>query len=185
MDLTIEHAYDITRAEMTPPSPVQARWFMGRKKPSDFIGTTLASPMLVSERVVTVLREEGFTGWRTYAVDLAGHDGAPIPGYHGFTVYGRCGPIDDTKSVEMPTVLPGGIFPRWYGLYFDPDTWDGSDLFISESYGTAIFVVEDIKQAFHKAKVRNTEFTSIVDVSRSQVEMEISKERAARFRETT
>jgi hypothetical protein len=85
----------------------------------------------------------------------------------------------------MPTVLPGGIFPRWYGLYFNPDTWDGSDFFIPERLGTMIFVVEDVKRAFHKAKVRNTEFTSIVDFSRSRVQMEMSKKRAASDQDTT
>jgi hypothetical protein len=139
---------------------------MGRKKPSDFIWTTLAIPLLVSERVVTLLRDVGFTGWRTYDVELVDHDGTPIIGYHGFAIHGRCGPLDFSKSVETPTVFPGGIFPAWYGLYFEPDTWDGSDLFMPEGDVGWKFVVEDVKRAFEKAKIKNVEFTGLPRVER-------------------
>jgi hypothetical protein len=186
VDMTEEQSFALTRAEITLPYSVQARWFMGRKKPSDFIWTTLSVPRLVSERVVTVLRDAGFTGWGTYDVDLVGHDGAPIPGYCGFAAHGRCGPIDNSKSVEMPTVYPGGIFPAWHGLYFDPDTWDGSDFFMSEDGFGAIFVVEDVRRAFRKAKVRNVYFKRLADITRSRLQIEmLEKVRAAHRQDAT
>ena len=151
---------------MTRRDPVPTRRAMGSKKPSDLIGTTMATPLLVSDRVVTLLRDEGFTGWRTYAVDLVGHDGAPIPGYHGLAIHGRCGPIDDSKSVQVPQQFPGGVFPVWIGMYFDPDTWDGSDLFMSEDGKGSKFVIENVKRAFHKAKIRNVQFEPLEEVER-------------------
>jgi hypothetical protein len=154
---------------MTLPAPVPARWFMGSKKPGDIIWTTFATSLLVSERVVTLLRDAGFTGWRTYAVDLVGYDGAPIPGYHGLAIHGRCGPIDDSKSVQVPKQFPGGVFPVWMGMYFDPDSWDGSDLFMSEAGGGWKFVVEDVKRAFQKAKIRNVRLTRLDEVERSML----------------
>jgi hypothetical protein len=173
VDMTEEQSFTLTRAEITLPYPVQARWAMGRKKPSDFIWTTLSVPRLVSERVVTILRDAGLTGWRTYDLELVGHDGAPIPGYYGFAVHGRCGPIDNSKSVEMPTVYPGGIFPAWHGLYFEPDTWDGSDFFMSKDGFGAMFVVEDVRRVFRKAKIRNVDFKRLVDITRSRLQMEL------------
>ena len=38
----------------------QARWFMGPAKPVDIIWTGFAVPMLISERVVQILRDEQF-----------------------------------------------------------------------------------------------------------------------------
>jgi hypothetical protein len=166
VEMTREQSRGLTRAEMTLPHPVQARWFMGRKKPSDLIGTTFAVPLLVSERVIALLRDEGFTGWSTYDVDLVGHDGAPIPGYYGLAIHGRCGPIDYDKSEEIPTITPGGVSSHWFGLYFDPDTWDGSDLFMSEDNSGFKFVVDEVKRAFEKAKIKNVEFTNLAEIER-------------------
>jgi hypothetical protein len=169
VDMTREQAFGLTRAEMTLPEPVPARWFMGSKKPGDIIGTTFATPLLVSDRVMTLLRDAGFTGWRTYEVDLVGHDGTPIPGYHGLAIHGRCGPIDDSKSVQVPKQYPGGVFPVWKGMYFDTASWDGSDLFMSEDRSGWKFVVEDVKRAFQKAKIRNVRFTRLDEVERSML----------------
>jgi hypothetical protein len=107
------------------------------------------------------LKGEGFTGWRTYPVHLYAKDGARIPGYHGLAIHGRCGPLDDSRSVQLDTIYPGGVFPKWYGLYFDEETWDGSDLFMTSSEQAWIFVVEAVKRAFEKAKLTNVEFTAL------------------------
>src|SRR5690606_23500739 len=40
-EVDIMDAFGVTRAEVTLPGPVQARWAMGRKKPGDIIGATL------------------------------------------------------------------------------------------------------------------------------------------------
>lgn len=134
---------------------------MGRSKPSDFIYTTSAHPTLISDRVLGILKREGFTGWRTYPIRLFGKNGARISGYHGLAIHGRCGPLDDSRSVKRDTVYPGGVFPEWYGLFFDPTTWDGSDLFMTSSPQTWLFVVEAVKRAFEKAKVTNVKFTPL------------------------
>lgn len=159
---TSEQNVNITRAEMMPPNPVQARWALGSKKPSDIIWTTFAVSLLVSERVITILRNSGFTGWSTYPVELFGQDGALIPGYYGFSIYGRCGSIDESKAVQIPRIFPGGVFPVWLGLYFDPDTWDGSDLFMPGDNWGSIFVTEEVMWTLKKAKIKPLKFTSLI-----------------------
>lgn len=161
IEMTDKESVKMPRAELTLPRPVQARWAMGRKKPGDVIWTTLAIPVLVSERLITILRDAGFQGFGTYAVNLVGHDGVPIPGYHGLSIHGRCGPIDESKAVQVPRIYPGGVFPVWLGMYFDPDTWDGSDLFMPDDPPGAIFVTEEVKRAFEKAKIKNVQFTPL------------------------
>lgn len=160
-DIALDDPRAVTRGEKTPREPVEVRWMMGRQRPFDIIHTGYVEPLLVSDRVIGILKANGFSGWRTYAIDLLGKDGRRIPGYHGLAVHGRCGPIDDSRSIEFKAIYPGGIFPAWRGLYFDPATWDGSDLFMPSDNWGVIIVVEAVKRAFEKAKVTNVTFTPL------------------------
>jgi hypothetical protein len=47
------------------------------------------------------------------------------------------------------------------GLLFDPASWDGSDLFMPAGKNSWKFVVQEVKEAFEKAKVRNIDFTPL------------------------
>ncbi|HEY8209782.1 MAG TPA: hypothetical protein VIG99_19980 [Myxococcaceae bacterium] len=159
--ISLDDQFVVTRAEETPTGPVEVRWAMGRKKPSDIIHTTYVTPLLISDRVASILEGGEHSGWQTYPVELSGKDGLRIPGYRGFAVSGRCGPIDESRCVRLDKIYPGGVFPAWYGMYFDPATWDGSDLFMPSGRVGWIFAVEAVKKAFEKAKVTNVAFTSL------------------------
>lgn len=130
---------------------------------NDFISTSLPPLVLVSNRVVEVLG--AFTGWTTYPVEVYGKRGESIPGYHGLAVTGRCGPIDDSQSrlvIEPPPVPQGRPRKKWVGLYFDPKTWDGSDLFLPES-GGGTFVTEGVRTAMESAHISNVRFTRLTE----------------------
>jgi hypothetical protein len=53
---------------------------------------------------------------------------------------------------------PTGTYPVRVGLYFEPSSWDGSDLFVSSSEVAWVFVTERIVRAFKRAKVTNAKF---------------------------
>jgi hypothetical protein len=161
---------DMLRAEKTPPGPVEVRYAMGRSKPSDIIRTTSAHPIIISERVLGIFEGNRFSGWQTYPIHLFARDGTRIPGYHGLAVHGRCGPIDESRSVKLDKIYPGGVSPEWYGLFFDPATWDGSDLFMTASQKTWVFAVEAVKRAFEKAKVTNVSFAALDQQERARLE---------------
>jgi hypothetical protein len=144
--------------------PVVANYFMGRRNPADVIWTGSAAPCIVSDRFLCILQDHGFRGWSTYRVRVFGTDRETIPGYHGFRVHGRCGPIDDSRSIPVPRRFPAGVSTVWLGLYFDLDTWDGNDLFMPEGRNSRIFVFNDVKIALESAKVRNVRFTPIEEV---------------------
>ena len=76
---------------------------------------------------------------------------------------GRCGPIDNSRSEIIQKRLPGGWVPHWKGLYFDPATWDGSDIFQPEGTGY-ILVVESVKRALVRAKVKNLVFKRLDEI---------------------
>lgn len=172
--LSTDEAFSITRHELLRDDPVVARWQMGAKSPMDVIWTGFAAPLLISDRIVDLLKEIGARGWSTYNVRLSGKHGEAITGYSGLSVHGRCGPIDNSKSIEIARRFPGGIFPSWKGLYFEPQTWDGSHTFMSTGKEGWIFVVDKVKDAFEKANVKNIDFRRLDEVERSKAEMRAS-----------
>jgi hypothetical protein len=154
------------RAEIHPNHPIQVQWVMGGAQPVEVIWTTSVAPIIVADSVVQLLRSHGFTGWSLYDVTVHGKQGEPIPGYHGLAITGRCGEIDWSKGIEEPRVRPAGIFPVWRGLFFDPASWDGSDFFVPTN-GNYVCVVEAVKKAVKKAKVRNVVFKALDQFERS------------------
>lgn len=155
-------AWALLQGRERPRSPVRFRPHVG-SRPGDLVGGGHAALKLVSDRLKERWEQASLTGWATYDVEVEGLDG---PGYHGLRVTGRCGPLTDEQSerVLIPPKSPEGKgVLGWRGLYFDAETWDGSDVFLPE--GTAwIFVTERVKQA---AKgLTNLAFRRVTEVER-------------------
>ena len=111
-----------------PEPPLRVREITG-KRPYDVVGSTILLH-LVSPRLRTALRSGGITGWDTLSVDTGSF--ALIRGYEVLRILGRCGPIDDSQSERVilpPPTKSGRAVDGWRGLYFDPVSWDGSDIF--------------------------------------------------------
>lgn len=51
-----------------------------------------------SDRVIDLLRDEGFTGWDTFPVEVYLKDGSRLLGYQGLIVTGKCGALDPAAS---------------------------------------------------------------------------------------
>jgi hypothetical protein len=169
-DVDVEtDALELTRAELHPVQAVTVDWAMGRAQPSEVIWTTMGTMVIIADSVVQLLRSHGFTGCSLYDVSVRNKQGQRAPGYCGLAVTGRGGQIDNSQSVEVPRIFPAGISPVWKGLFFDPASWDGSDLFMpAQSVGWK-FVVEDVKRAFERAKIRNVMFTPLDQIERSML----------------
>jgi hypothetical protein len=165
LDLTDEFA--LLRGESNRDAPIRGTWAMGSTKPDDVVWTTLAVPLLLSDRVIGLLRESRFTGWDTVPVELVDKNGHTLPTYHFLRVLGRCGPILNERSVKFDRIMPGGVFPSWRGLYFDPVTWKGTDVYMSTSDVAWIFVTDGVKRVFESARVRNVKFTPLNEVERT------------------
>jgi hypothetical protein len=162
-ELQLTRRLAVTRAEESVKSVV-VRWAIGAATPRDVVRTRVAAPFIVSDRVVSLLRD--FSGWNTYDVSLIGKTGSAFPGYRGLAVTGRCGPITDSRPIKFQKLMPGGRFPWWRGLYFEPKTWDGSDVFMPTGRSGWIFVVERVRRALEKAKIKNVVFTALDNVER-------------------
>jgi hypothetical protein len=161
INLTSDETFGLTRAEMQPSHPITVEWAMGSAKPGDVIWTTMAVVVIVSDSVVQLLRSHEFTGWSLYDVSVRNKQGELIPGYCGLAITGRCGKIDYTRTVVVPRVYPAGIFPIGKGLLFEPESWDGSDLFMPAGGVGNKLMVEKVKKAFERAKIKNVLFTPL------------------------
>ncbi len=55
-------------------------------------------------------------------------------------------------------------FAMQQGIHFEPNSWDGSDLFMSTELSGWFFVLQPVREAFERERVRNVEWTPITAV---------------------
>lgn len=124
------------------------------KKFFDFNMVT-AGLNLISERVYRLLMENDITGWNGIPAVIYKHEELK---YYLLTITGRCGPIDKSKTlvVDSTTLISGQTVKAYQGLYFSEDSWDKSDMFVSE-YVNHTFITEKVKTILEKNKVTNIE----------------------------
>jgi hypothetical protein len=164
----LSDAHALARGEERPRKPIEFVRDEGRIA-CDLVGTTHGRPVLVSDQFVSVLKENGFTGWETFPARLFHTDGSEIEGYHGLAVTGRAGPIDDSLSEEIiiPPPVPQGRARRGLrGACFQPETWDGSDVFVTGG-SSAITVTEPVKRVLEKACLTNIRFKRRSEIERT------------------
>ena len=146
-------------------TPVRLVTKMGSQA-MDVLWSDWIAIVVVSSRLVGVLRAIGATGWSTYPVDASDRNGAPLDGYAGLAITGRVGALDRTRSeiIQKPAPTPTGTaYAMLKGLYFDEGTWDGSDIFLVEDT-LYIVVSERVKRALERARITNVRFTRLTDV---------------------
>lgn len=133
----------------------------------DLLGASVVMN-LISDRVRRSLEDGGFTGWEAIPVTIALQEGVERDDYSLLVVRGRAGPIRDELSerIEMPAPVPGGqAGPGLRGLLFDPQTWDGSDVFAPE--GTRlVFITDRVKAALESLRPTNTLIEPISSIER-------------------
>lgn len=132
-------------------APLLVRWRSGSEAPSHLVCGPHGSPNMVREGVVRALAQCGATGWGTYPATLHGKDGAPIEGFVGLTVTGRCGPVKLERARRISAARDGALGEAFKGVFFDPASWDGSDVFTDPATATLLFVSDRVKRALDEA----------------------------------
>ncbi len=162
----LEDPYGLLAGRIRPANPLVICEHLVGQRLYDLIGIGYGYLYCLSDRVIGALRKHAFTGWSTFPVQVRGLSGESPSGYHGFAVVGRAGPIDLNRSalVWRPPLLPGGARCQMrVGRYFDPVSWDGSDVFLSEGAGY-IIVVEQVKEVLEAARVKNIAFQPLTEI---------------------
>lgn len=161
---SIDAPLDLLYGIGIPAEPVEFRRIAGNRR-FDVIPSTYAAIRLVSRRFVKVLEAGRFTGWRVWPASIVGIDTGHIVDYAGLSILGRCGPIDTSRCARVwRQAIPGGKhYLAWFGMYFDPTTWDGSDLFCPDG-SSHVIATSRVKIALERATLTNVAFIALPDV---------------------
>lgn len=167
LELDADLAVAAMRGEIPLPV-VRARRIMGSDHPDDVVHTTSVGPVLLSERTVDVLRANDVSGWEV--TPCLWQDDAARAQYFFLIVRGRCGPLDETRSIPFDQRYPKGDVRRWRGWFFEPSTWDGTDLFMAPPNHRAKFVTGKVKRSFEADGITGAKFTRLdqVEYDRSE-----------------
>ena len=152
--------------------PVSFRQGSGRKL-TDILRIGCVWPFLISERLKHILEEHNFTGWKTFPVKVYDKNNVEIQGYYGFSVTGRCGPINYNKcEIIEKQILPEATLEKYYkGLYVGLDKWDGADFFLSAGY-MGIIVTERVSDALKDSKL-NVNFKNLAEFESSEFDVNV------------
>ena len=165
-DLALDQDIGVARGEFRPRVPLRFIQYEGTRW-HDFVGTQYAPLRLVSERVLEAFVAGGVTGWEAATAEISDRGGQAIAGYRLLVVVGRCGAVDNSRSVLVDRIVPGN--PKgskvWKGLYFEEKTWDGSDLF-NPGRSSLLFATEKVKRILEREKATNIHLESMLDVER-------------------
>lgn len=150
--LSSKEINNLKRGNLILPVPVSYRYSGGETVPDDFIWTD--NCFLISERTKKTFEDFNLTGWKTYPIKLYDKKGNLINGYYGFAITGKVGPVDYTRSkiIAKPSMVLGKPNIVKIGIYFDENSWDGSDFFIATPILVTNRVVEALKKARPKIK---------------------------------
>jgi len=135
-------ATELFRGEWLPDRPLLANPSLGNRV-GDLVGTGWAGLYLASSAFQAAI--DRFRGWKTYAIEPVG-TAERLKGFDGLAITGRFGPIDEIW--EDPAI--SGRF----GMYVDPETWDGSDLFAA-SNRIGIYVSKAVADALVERALTN------------------------------
>lgn len=164
-----DFAFKLSRGEQTTSTPVQVTWASGSLIPGDIVWTHANNPLIVHERVIDILQANQVTGWTTYPAEVRSKNGQEYPGFFGLAITGRCARVNLSKSTVVLGEYPGGWVPHFLGHFFDPETWDGSEIFMEapDSMGmtsTHLFITNRVRQVLTKAKIRNLRFERLTEI---------------------
>jgi len=124
-------------------------------KPADFLRTSYANDLIVSDRVIEILYRYQVRSFSTYKVKIF-HGDMELKGYYGLAITGRGGPNDKNNIEHYIGSLHKNRMTRIKGIR--PTAWDGSDLFTCDDLWRVALATERVKAIFEKEKVTNCQF---------------------------
>lgn len=138
--------------------PIVFRQYDG-KRLRDFLDTGWPPVYLVSDRVVSLLTENGITGWHNYPIQLFDKKANLIEGYSGFSILGKGGKYSKVweRGYNKET---HESFIESRGLY-DLGQWDGSDIFMVHG---GIIITERVMKLMKANKVTAVEYEKLSDL---------------------
>jgi hypothetical protein len=147
-----ERVDELLRVSRGPTAPITVKSYQGSRL-GDLVGTGWVNLYLASPALQAALKP--FTGWSTFAVNDSATNSGLDPHFAGLTIVGRIGPIEEIW--DDPAV------PGRFGMYVDPQSWDGSDVFVADNRN-AIYVTEDVADALMDRQLKNVVLEEVVSL---------------------
>jgi len=145
-------------------------------KLQDILNTGHVSLLLISDKMKNFLELNNLTGWKTFPIQFLDKKGSEILGYHGFSITGRCGPIDYAKSELIEKLVPATppfFLRKFYkGLYVGLDRWDGTDFFVPEGV-LHIIITESASNVLKKNKLTNIYLKNLLEIETPENDIKI------------
>jgi hypothetical protein len=142
----------------------------GGSVPSNILWTSSAAVVLVTRRIADVLTGGHVTGWLSQPT--ASTESAFAGQYVGVRVSGRCGRLDYSRGTWVREEI---VLGRWRrslrGLYFDEQSWDGSDVFSPEGMNKRI-VTERTHEILRLAGIENSRLLRLTECLTSETVIE-------------
>lgn len=134
-------------------------------KLQDVLDTGWPSLYLISDEMKITIENAGLSGWTTFPVKVVDKKDKEIKGYHGFSIIGRCGPIDYSKApIIEKRLVPNGSLNKYYkGLPIDFSKWDGSDFFLPEN-NFGIIITEKAALILKENQLTNISLKNIEEI---------------------
>ena len=158
----------LLRAEYTP-GHLTITHIAGSNEPGSLFWNRVNESFCVNQALVNMFQEKGIKGLTfTPATVLTKSGGKTLDNYFAVSVAGRINAVDYLKTDIVYKQFPGGQFPHFKGLYFDPESWDGSDIFMERpdnegKQSAFIYVTKKFVDAVIKCKVKNIGFVNFND----------------------
>lgn len=142
--------------------PIVFRQYDGNRL-RDFLDTGYPPVYLISDRVVSILKENGVSGWDNYCIKLYDKKGNIIDGYSGFSVTGKGGVFSKSWDREYNS-KDNESYVKTRGLY-DISQWDGSDIFLVGRFPITSYIIitERVMKLLETNKVTAVEYERLSD----------------------
>jgi hypothetical protein len=135
------------------------------KELADVLDTGWIGFYLISNKFKKILEDNKISGWNTFPIILLDKLGNEIKGFHGFSVTGRSGKIDWSKSEIVSREIFKNMEPEkcYLGVYFEDRSWDGSDFFVPKKH-LGCFISERLATLIKKEELTNIRLESNIEI---------------------
>jgi hypothetical protein len=146
--------------EVTAPA---VRWRRSRgTRIGDVVWTDFVGLVLISDDLAGQLRQRGITGWSPFPTECV--NSPELSRYVVCQVQGRSGGVRFDRGTWIRHEEAAGPWKSVLrGLFFDENTWDGSDIFCPAGTGFMV-VTEKVVDVIRAFDTRNVGITPMTDV---------------------
>jgi hypothetical protein len=118
---------------------------------------------VLKKDLINQFKKHQINGFKCFPILIEETDGKINEDYYGFSIVGKCGRIDFTKSKIIQKLSNLGITKIYKGLFPDMTTWNQSDVFRPSG---SLFVIlnKKVKNIFDEFDRSNLDFTPLDEV---------------------